>query len=123
MSYTALSAISSHPTRCTDDSELTSVISQLQGLRKTLHEQFIVEEASLHRHPQRNKQLLTASTSASATEKDKFSGVLPNAPPASELHRTLDNPTLSLLKSVNYPFSLCEEAPPSYTPPSVPFDV
>lgn len=37
--------------------------------------------------------------------------------------RTVDGPTLELLKSPNYPFTLCEEAPASYIPPPVPFDV
>eukprot|EP00796_Vickermania_ingenoplastis_P008420 gene8420-5900_t len=37
--------------------------------------------------------------------------------------RTVDGPTLGLLKSPNYPFTLCEEAPASYVPPPVPFDV
>lgn len=37
--------------------------------------------------------------------------------------RTVDGPTLELLKSPNYPFTLCEEAPASYVPPPVPFDV
>lgn len=37
--------------------------------------------------------------------------------------RTVDGPTLTLLKSPQYPFSLCEEAPASYIPPPVPFDV
>lgn len=37
--------------------------------------------------------------------------------------RTVDGPTLALLKSPYYPFTLCEEAPASYFPPPVPFDV
>lgn len=37
--------------------------------------------------------------------------------------RTVDAPTLALLKSPYYPFTLCEEAPASYIPPPVPFDV
>lgn len=81
--------------------ELRQEVENVQQLRRSLHDAYIVE-STMGRRP------------AAVSNKP---------PPAMEVHRTVDAPTLSVLKSPNYPFTLCEEAPPSYVPPPVPYDV
>lgn len=81
--------------------ELQREVETVQQLRRALHDAYIVESALGRR-------------SARETKK---------APGAMEVHRTVDAPTLNVLKAPNYPFTLCEEAPPSYVPPPVPYDV
>ncbi|KPI89844.1 hypothetical protein ABL78_1013 [Leptomonas seymouri] len=81
--------------------ELQQTVEKVQQLRRTLHDAYIVEAASGRRSLKRGNK----------------------PPPAMVVHRTVDAPTLNILKSPNYPFTLCEEAPPSYVPPPVPYDV
>jgi hypothetical protein len=81
--------------------ELQREVENVHQLRRALHDAYIVEAALGRR---------------SAKDASK-------PPSAMEVHRTLDAPTLNVLKSPNYPFTLCEEAPPSYVPPPVPYDV
>ncbi|CAD2215585.1 hypothetical protein ADEAN_000304000 [Angomonas deanei] len=84
------------------EEDLTNQIHQVQQRRKLLHDATVVEE----------------------TGKGKSKSPSPSAAPVKqEPPRTVDGPTLNDLKSPNYPFLLCEEAPPSYIPPPVPFDV
>lgn len=73
----------------------------MQQLRRSLHDSYIVDDKAGHR-PVKNVRKPLAST---------------------DMRRTVDAPTLNVLKSPNYPFTLCEEAPPSYVPPPVPYDV
>ncbi|KPA81059.1 hypothetical protein ABB37_04423 [Leptomonas pyrrhocoris] len=82
--------------------ELQREVQAVQQLRRSLHDAYIAE-------------------SGAARRSAKNDGGKP--PSAMEVHRTVDAPTLNILKSPNYPFTLCEEAPPSYVPPPVPFDV
>lgn len=79
--------------------DLQRKVEAVQHLRKALHDAYIAES--------------TESTGRAST----------GPPPAVDVHRTLDAPTLALLKAPNYPFLLCEGAPPSYVPPPVPYDV
>lgn len=78
-------------------------VRRLQQARKALHQASASSEAPN-----------TAQDGSKARPKPQ--GLAP-AP------RTVDAPALAVLKSVNYPFSVCEEAPASYVPPAVPFDV
>lgn len=73
----------------------------VRRLRQTFHDAYIVE-AKLGRHSAVDGKLL---------------------PPTLEYHRSLDAPTLNVVKAPQYPFLLCEEAPQSYNPPPVPFAV
>ncbi|CAM40804.2 conserved hypothetical protein [Leishmania braziliensis MHOM/BR/75/M2904] len=77
--------------------ELQQEVETLQQLRHGLHDAYIVE-------PKVGQGIVKDVT-------------------AVEAHRTVDAHTLSVLKSPNYPFILCEEAPPSYVPPPVPYNV
>ncbi|KAK7201348.1 hypothetical protein NESM_000197100 [Novymonas esmeraldas] len=81
--------------------ELQREVEAVQQLRRTLHDAYIVEAKAGQR-------------AMRDVEKP---------PTAMEVRRTVDAPTLQVLKSPNYPFTLCEEAPPSYVPPPVPYDV
>ncbi|GET92001.1 hypothetical protein, conserved [Leishmania tarentolae] len=81
--------------------ELQREVEALQHLRRSLQDACIVED------------------------KEGDSAVKNTRKPMASLdvRRTVDAPTLNVLKSPNYPFTLCEEAPPSYVPPPVPYDV
>ncbi|KAG5469530.1 hypothetical protein LSCM1_02753 [Leishmania martiniquensis] len=81
--------------------EVQREVESLQQLRRALHEAYLVEA----------KAGLRVGKDAS------------KPPSVTDARRTVDAPTLSVLKSPNYPFTLCEEAPPSYVPPPVPYDV
>lgn len=77
--------------------DLHKELAEVTRLRQILHDSFVVEAAG--------------ASQGSAQ------------PVSLEAHRTVDGPTLSILKGANYPFSLCEEAPPAYVPPPVPLDI
>ncbi|AYU82241.1 hypothetical protein LdCL_330033000 [Leishmania donovani] len=81
--------------------ELQREVEALQQLRRSLHDAYIVEDKAGHRPVKNVRKPLQPI----------------------DMRRTVDAPTLSVLKSPNYPFTLCEEAPPSYVPPPVPYDV
>ncbi|KAG5493678.1 hypothetical protein JIQ42_02052 [Leishmania sp. Namibia] len=81
--------------------ELKREVASLQQLRRALHDAYIVEAKAGLR-----------------TGKDAR-----KPPSVMDVRRTVDAPTLNVLKSPNYPFTLCEEAPPSYVPPPVPYDI
>ncbi|TPP53620.1 hypothetical protein CGC21_37355 [Leishmania donovani] len=85
----------------TNRGQLQREVEALQQLRRSLHDAYIVEDKAGHRPVKNVRKPLQPI----------------------DMRRTVDAPTLSVLKSPNYPFTLCEEAPPSYVPPPVPYDV
>ncbi|KAG5495221.1 hypothetical protein JKF63_02276 [Porcisia hertigi] len=81
--------------------ELQRQVETVQQMRLSLHDASIAEGKVSQGDPKDERRLRSAPM----------------------VRRTVDAPTLTVLKSPNYPFTLCEEAPPAYLPPPVPYDV